>query len=428
MKNKVLLYLLLGILSWLHAETLSISQAYQLALQNSKNIKMNTYQVEIQKERIEQAESELYPQVYLSGSYGRKEYGSNGFAKFSNYAVTLQQAIYHPGINGRIDVEESKGLLSNTEIDLQKQELSNLVLQLYLEILKSENKIQLHESYIGANQDKLNLLEKKYRMALSNKMDVLEGEVAYHFSQIDLRKEKKSLRLNRLRLKHLIGAGEMNLPSINFKKIGDSTIQRMKRIIQEEENRRFNLRIQMAQQSVDVSKKEIKAASSEHLPTLSLSGQYAKIDADRTVSSLENTKSLMLQLQIPLYQGGMVKSRVQAAKLMHHAREEELLITQDEIEEEYVERMALFDASVGSLPFYQEALNSAELYLDAIEQGLQNGLKSKIELNEAKNKLYEVKYEYLENIYDILDSYIGLLVLTNRLDELNIVDEMISIN
>jgi len=428
MKNKILLYLLLGTFNGLYAERLSLSQAYALALENSKNIKMNAYQVEIQKKRVEQAKSELYPQVYLSGSYGRKEYGANGLAKFSNYAVTLQQSVYNPTIKRRVDVEESKATLSETEIELQKQELSTLVLQLYLEILKAENKIGLYTSYIDANQDKLNLLEKKYSMALSNKMDVLEGEVAYHFSRIDLRKEKKNLRLNRLRLKHLIGTGEIDLPNIQFGRINDTTIGQMRATIQAEENRLFNLRIQMAQQSVDISKKEIKAAASEHLPNLSLSGQYAKIDADRTISSFENTKSLMLELRIPLYQGGMVKSRVQSAKLMHQAREEELLLTQDEIQEQYVERLALFDDSVGSLEFYQEALSSAELYLDSIEQGLQNGLKSKIELNDAKNKLYEVKYEYLENMYDILDSYIGLLILTNRLDQLGLVDEVIGMN
>lgn len=426
MKSKIIILWLSLVPSMaLQAQVLTISEAYRAALENSKNIKASVYEAEAFKQRVEQTEAELYPQVFLSGAYGKKEYGSNGFAKFSNYALSLQQAIYNPAITRQLDVEEAQASLSDTEVALQKQQLAILVLELYLEIMKSENRIKLYEVYTESNQNKLKLLEQKYRMALSNKMDFLQGEVEYLFSEIDLRKEKKTLRLNKIRLKHLIGEDSIRLPEIDFSNFSETTISQMRQVVSESHHEMSNLKLQMAQQSVTVSAKEIKSASSGHLPTLSLTGQYAEIDADRSVSNLENTKSLMLQLQIPLYQGGGVQARVDAAKLMHNSTREELSMIEDEIREEYIERLALFDASSHSLTLYQEALRSAELYLDSIEQGLSQGLKSKIERNDAQNKLYEVKYKYLENIYDILESYIGLLVLTNRLEELSIVDALI---
>jgi outer membrane protein len=238
-------------------------------------------------------------------------------------------------------------------------------------------------------------------------------------------REKKLLRLNRLRLKHLIGIENFKLPQIDFNRINSGVIEKMREIVTNGSNRLSNLKIEKAEQTLKFSKEEIKVASSGHLPIVTLNAQYAEIDADRSVSSLENTKSVMLQLQIPLYQGGMVESKITSAKLAYSARQEQLLQVQDEIKEEYDELLAMFNASSDSLSLYQEALESARLYLDSVEQGLQNGLKSTIELNGAKNKLYEVKYRYVENIYEIISSYIGLLIVGGNLEELRIVDEII---
>jgi outer membrane protein len=298
-------------------------------------------------------------------------------------------------------------------------------LQLYIEVLKSKNKIKLYDTYRRSQADKLRLVKRKYEMKLSNKMDLLQGKVDYHFSEIDILKEKKLLKLNRLRLQHLTGRSAATLPEATFKPIETHTLQRMKDTVAIEKKHLSNLRIEQAQEAVHLSQQEITAASDGHLPTLSLSAQYSKIIADKSVSSLENTKSITLQLQIPIYRGGKTESRVAASKLAYSAKQEELLQVQDDINEEYEERWLLFNTAIHSLILYQEALKSANLYLDAIQQGLDNGLKSIIELNDAKTKLYEVKFKYNENIYEMISAYIRLLVLTNHLEDLNIVDEII---
>jgi len=46
-------------------------------------------------------------------------------------------------------------------------------------------------------------------------------------------------------------------------------------------------------------------------------------------------------------------------------------------------------------------------------------------LNDAKSRLYEVRYRFVENIYDMVNSYINLLITTNSLDKLEIVDRVL---
>ena len=425
MKSSRLFLISLVLFTFSNAENLSISKAYSLALKNSKNIKSSGYQLEANKEQLTQIETGFYPQLYLSGNYGKKQYGRSGFGNSRGYTLSLQQSIYNPETLNRLDIEKTRIKLSTTEFQLQKQELSHIVLQLYIEILKSKNKIKLYDTYRASQADKLRLVQRKFEMKLSNKMDLLQGKVDYHFSEIDILKEKKLLKLNRLRLQHLTGQSEVTLPKPTFKPIETYILQRMKDSVDMEKERLSNLRVEQAQEAVHLSQQEITAASDGYLPTISLSAQYSKIVADKSVSSLENTKSIMLQLQIPLYQGGKTESKIAASKFAYSAKQEELLQVQDDIKEEYEERWLLFNTAIHSLILYQEALKSANLYLDAIQQGLDNGLKSIIELNEAKTKLYEVKFKYNENIYDMISAYIQLLVLTNHLENLNIVDEII---
>jgi outer membrane protein len=78
------------------------------------------------------------------------------------------------------------------------------------------------------------------------------------------------------------------------------------------------------------------------------------------------------------------------------------------------------------LPLYQESLENAVLFKESIEQGHSFGLKSIIDVYEANNKVYEIKYEYLDNLYELIDAYVNLLILTNNFDDLRMVDLLIA--
>jgi len=428
MNSKKIVLSLLLLSTFSNANILSITDAYNLALQNSKEIKASKYQIEANKQQLEQAKAELYPHIYLSASYGKKEYDGAGTGRLSNYSLSFNESIYDATKINRVDISKSKIKLDNFKVEFQKQELAQRVFKIYMDILKSKNKIEVYNAYINAKEKRVELLNKKLEMSLGTKTDLLQGEVDYHFSRMDLRREKKFIRVNKLKLKHLTGVSSIELPDIDFNRVTYNILAKMRGAV-ENSNDKFasNLKLEQSKMNLDLSAKEIKGATSAHLPTISVNAQYSKINAEARVSSLENTKSVMLQIQIPIYQGGAVESRVTASKLSYSSAKENILQVEDEIKEEYEENLATFDASSKSLALYQESLNSARAYLNSIEQSFNAGLKSSLDLNDAKSKLYEVKYRFVENIYDMINAYISLLVVTNNFDDLNLVDEIIKI-
>lgn len=432
MKNNItikLIFLLSFFANYASAEVLVFSKAYELALENANDIKSSLYLSQSDKEKIKQEESQLYPQINLSAYYKKTEYVSNPEnyktkQGLMNYTLSVRQSVYNPEIYSKIDIQKSKSEYSQTRVELEKEELAQNLFNTYLDVLKSKNRIELLKSYLEYSKYRLQELTKKYEMRLSNKMDLLEMKVAYNSAQIDLNKEKKLINVYNLKLKQLIGDIEYELPIIDTDKSIKDMISLMKeKIISDKKS----LKVKQAQVAVQIQNAEVENAIDGHRPKLNLDATYAKYSTDDpTVEApYNNTKSIMLTLNIPIYSGGYISSRVTSAELMRQATNEDLISVKKQVKVEYDEYSALFEASSESVSMYKEALDSAELYVEAISQGYDHGLKSITDLNDAKNKFYEVKYKYIENIYEMVNSYIGLLIITNNVDDITLLDNLV---
>ncbi len=102
-----------------------------------------------------------------------------------------------------------------------------------MEILKNNLEVIIRALIIRMpkGEREFNYLDKKLSMRLSTKSELLQGEVDYHFSLMDLKREKKSIRVNRLKLRHLVGLDNIEIPNIDLELIDESLISNMRTII-----------------------------------------------------------------------------------------------------------------------------------------------------------------------------------------------------
>ena len=437
MKSKLLnIILFISTVSSLNAYVLNFSKAYELALENTHSIKASIFKTEASKERLFQEKAKLYPQINVSAYYKKSQYNYNeNYSANSdtinqgliNYSLSIKQSLYNAQTYSKISLEKSRSELYSVGVELEKEELAQNVFKVYLEILKTNNKIELYKSYLEYSRLKLDELTKRYEMHLANKMDLLEMKIDYKSAKIDLKKEKKLLILNNLKLKQLIGDYDYKVPMI---KIGNDileTIENMRLSVIDKKDFSSNLELLQAKLALKLSKKDVQNSFDAHYPRLDLDINVAGYDTDDPTSDslYSDTRSAMLILNIPIYSGGSVSARVRELELTSSAANEDLLDTQKNIQVKYDESLALFESAAESVSMYEDALESAVLYVDSVEQGYAHGLKSSIDLSDAKNKLYEVKYKYIENIYEMVDSYIGLLIVTNNFENIGLLDKLI---
>ncbi len=438
MKNNKLLVALFTatlFLNPLSAEIITISQAYDLALGNSNLMKSSQYQFEANKQSVDQVKAEYYPQINGSISHSKTDYEINKLQPTLNrditetttdYMVSLSQNIYNPQTNARLDIEKTRVKLYELDLQKQKQELAKTVLKAYLDILKSQNRVTLLDSYTKYNKFNLDSIRKKFDMNLSNKMDLLQAQVEYNTSNLELEKEKSLLNVYKLRLTNMIGRSDVEFLKLDASKLNSQVIQNIYSKVKDKSDFISNLEIQQALFGIEISKNDVANSYSQHLPKVNFDAVYTKYDSDDYTTDYENSRKLMVSLKLPIYQGGYVDSKVTASKLKLKAANADLLDMQDEIKARYDELIAILRTNVNSVTLYKETLESTKLYLDSVTLGYQNGLKSIIDLYDAKNKVYEVEYKYVENIYGMMDSYIGLLIVTNNFDELKLLDQILN--
>ena len=437
MKNSKLLYVFVTLCFSvvLNAETLTITKAYELSLENSNDLKSTNYQVESKKENINQVKSELYPRVNFSASHSKTDFEINHLQNrvdyeqietSTDYTISLNQTIYNKELFSKINMEETRVKLYAINAKLQEQELAKRVLKSYLDILKSKNLINYYKSVSNHNQSKLKAVKKRFEMNLSNKMDLLEIEVEYNSSKLDLVKEKKLLDVYKLRLKQLIGDTKFDLPKVDFNTIDLTNIKQMRKVVISHNNLESNLLLKQASLGKILSAKEMENSLSGHYPKVTINAKYTKYESDDITTDYENMKRVGLQIEIPIYRGGYTSSRVISSKLMNKAANEDLLMVKKDIKIEYEELLALFDTSITTLDMYIETYKSAKLYYNSVSIGFENGLKSIVDLHDAQSKVNNVEYKYMESIHELVNNYVGLLIVTNNFEDLKLIDKILN--
>ncbi|QEP44768.1 TolC family protein [Ectothiorhodospiraceae bacterium BW-2] len=439
MGKYLILTMLLFSLDRLAAEVLSFSDLYQLSLRNSRDIKSYEFQTESQQELVKQAKSKLYPKINFASYYKISDQQLNSTYSFNtdqrikqtlnSNTISIEQLIYDKSVYSGISIEEMKSELSRMELELKKQELAQELFKVYLDILKSKNKIDYHRYYLQYTESKLKAIEKKYKLNLANKMDFLEANVDKNSAIVNLNKEDQVFNLNRLKLSRYIGGTEFDLPKVFSDSLSMQHLEIIKNhILDDGANISAGLRLNQARLTMEMRKLEVERAYDTYYPTLGMSASYSQYDTDTptTDSQYDVSQQLMINLKLPLYSGGYLSSTLSQAKLALMAANETFLSEQEQAALIYDELLLKFNSAIETIQIYNGAIESAKLYVKALEQGYNHQLRSIIELEEAKSKLAQVEYQYIDSLYEMIDAYIGLLILTNKFDNIYLLDDLIT--
>ncbi|WP_320034561.1 TolC family protein [Halarcobacter sp.] len=433
MKNKFFVFLVCTLFTSLYAESLTFSQTYNLALDKSNEILSSKYVYQSRKEDINQVKANLYPQLSGKVSYSNMYSQLNELLERDDdkerernleYNISLRQNIYDPELYSKIRMERKRVKLSEITYEKNKQELFNTTFESYIKIFKLQNRISLLESktkYYGYLND---AAKKKYKLSLMSRMDMLEAEVDYNTSKIELKKEKQLLVTAKNDLAQLIEISDFTLPEISYN-IGSEKLNQLKAILENEEAYLNSLEVQEAKISKEYSKEALDNAFDAHLPKLSFDASYSKYYSPDIASDYENTSRYMVALTIPIYQGGAVNSRVKSSRLKYNSTLEDLKLSQKKSKTEFLENKSEFEAALESLELYNTSLKSANLYLESIEKAYEKDLKSIIDLYEAKTKLDELKFSYIDTISNLITAYANLLRVTNNFEKIELIDDVI---
>ena len=189
---------------------------------------------------------------------------------------------------------------------------------------------------------------------------------------------------------------------------------------------RDNLSVRVQQANVDIAALEIERARAGHYPTLDLVGSFAGQTTSGSSASRfgsdSRTALLGLQLNVPLYQGGFVNSRV---------RETIALLDRSRADLETQRRAAITNAqdgfsgvnsAVASIKAFEQAAVSADVALQSNILGQEVGIRTNLDVLNVRQNVYQARRDVANAYFTYLLATLRLKAATGALNETDLED------
>ncbi len=399
-------------------ELLNLTDAYALALKNESKIKSALYRAESSEEMVAQVRSRLLPQVQYSYSTGNSDYQVNYYPKptkekYTYNQISINQPIYHPEYWSAASQAYKKRDGAKLEYQKQTQELGLDLAKAYFAHLKTKKEESLAKTQMEQYESKYKQLNEMLATGLSNKIDTLEAKIAYDKAKAEWLTKQKQLSVTKLALERFIGVSLDDKILLEPEKINTKALSANK----EEWLAKLasNMDIKLAEISKEVARKEVRVRFYDHFPKVDLRLSSTNTDT-KDPSARKYDKSAFLNVTIPIFQGGYTTARVSEAKLLLNAASEDLEGATKEAKLKFEDLWSRRELAIEYTNLYKENEKASELHLQAVEKAYAAGLKSIVDLLEARAKLYQAKKELLDATYELINNQMELLAIVGELN------------
>ncbi len=406
---------------------------YTLALENDPIYSAGIAQHDADKEVYDQALAVLLPtlnldlsrtethqkivsadnNVYASGS---TDYPTN------EINLSLTQSIY--SFSNWAYFAQAKDEVKRVAAELEnvRQELIVRVAEAYFEVLKKR------DTYLGIDAE-VNSLQKHYERVevqmnngLARTTDLLDSEARYLQAQARQIEIGNELRDSLQALYELTGTVPQSLATV-----GDEldlvTPKPQQLDIWVNNAQQNNPQVLAKQSAMNAAREEIRRQEGGHYPTLDLVAAYNKNDTDGSLfggGSEVDTTTVMLQLNVPLYAGGAVSSKVRETENLFSKSKDELEQAWRNTARETRSAYTSVNSAISKVKALRKSVEAYELAVEVKQQSFASGVTSSVTVLDAVRDLFIARTEYSAARYDYLYNNLRLKRAVGTLTEFDL--------
>ena len=169
---------------FLQVDSLSVSQALDIAFQNSPIYYESRTALDKSRIQFYQSLANLLPTINVTGTYTKSEFQSVTTSDYTG-AMNINMPLFDLDIISAIFI--ASGELSGNKIQ-HEADISNLILRIktaYYDLINAYELLNSSEITIERAQENLNLVQAKYELGAASRLELLQGEVFYLNAQQD---------------------------------------------------------------------------------------------------------------------------------------------------------------------------------------------------------------------------------------------------
>ncbi|MEM6513110.1 MAG: TolC family outer membrane protein [Pseudomonadota bacterium] len=408
----------------------SLLDIYQQALQSDPLIHEAEARRLAALEAEPQARGLLLPQINASGSFTTSDdAGTNvqaddqgNFGTFSSltesdttqWQVQLRQTLFR--WDQIVGLRRADKVVARAETDREaaQQDLIVRVTQRYLDVLAAEDRLIANNANKQAIARQLEQAKQRFDVGLIAITDVQESQAAFDESVANEIAAKRSLATAREFLREITGTyiRELSAPTDEFP-LSSPQPAAAEDWVQLSMSQ--NLALVGARLDEELARDQISLQRNGHYPTLDLvvSTGNRTTESDRSVDGSpffptegdNDSDSISLQLNVPLFAGGATSSRVKQAIYEHRAERERLQRVTRETERQARDAYLGVLAEISRVKALEQAVASSRTALEATEAGFDVGTRTIVDVLNSQFQLYnsivnfrQARYDYILNM------------------------------
>ncbi len=332
---------------------------------------------------------------------------TNGDVEFNSrgYRLDLTQPIFRLDRIRTLDQSDYEIKQAATNIQVGKQDLMIRLAESYFAVLTANDNLQFAYAEEESLKRQLEQAEQRFDVGLIAITDVQEATAGFDRAYAQKIRAENEIDVSEERLREIVGEYDSSLNALNQEmpllKPEPLSIDDWTQSALEE-----NLEIQAARYGADIAKQIIKINRAGHYPTVDLvaSRGYGATGGRFGGFSSHDT-TVGIELNIPLYQGGGVSSRVREAVELHevsiHSLEQARRKTERETRTSYLNVIS----GISEVEALKQAVVSSETALEATQTGFEVGTRTAVDVVTAERAVQEAKRNYSTARYEyILDT------------------------
>lgn len=427
-----LLFLTLGV----HAEDLIA--VYKLARENDPKFRAAQSVYLAERERLPQARAGLMPTISARAERDRNnnQTVTDSFiigrpsARFdyssSEYSLRLSQPVYNAAVFSGVSQAKAEIRRAEAEYAAAGQDLILRVAQAYLEALLAQDSLEFSRTEKLAIQRQRDSAEARLKVGLATVTDVHDARARFEIAAAQETEAENALQDKYQALRELTGRSPGPLARIGA---GIAHVAPEPADINQwvEKSLAQNYPLLARRAAAESAGEEIKRQRAGHYPTLDLVGTRTRDDADGSISGpgiRADSTVVGLQLNVPLFQGGLVSSRTEEAVHRYDATQQELEAARRAAERQARASYLGVVGGVARVTALTQAVVAGESALEAKTRGFAAGINSNLDVLDATRDLYRAKRDLSSARFDYLLSLLRLKQVAGTLGE----DDVMQVN
>lgn len=436
------LILALGIALSPASQAANLGDIYRDALANDTQYAAARSAYQAGLEALPQARAALLPNVNADGNARYNDVRTslpNGDTSSGNSAIELSavQPLYNKASSVQVDQAEEQVKIVGKQLELAGQDLILRTAKAYFDVLQAQDNIVLIRSQKAAITEELAAAKRNFEVGTATILDTQEAQARFDLAIAQEIAEENALNIRLRALERIIGKPPAALDTLADKTEQAALIDPIIRKLSEahamdewatraEEG---NLNVAIQRYNKTIADQQIELSRAGHYPTLNAiaSYRYGRNQSLGITLADINTAVVGVEFNLPIYQGGLVDSRVRQAVANQEKAREDLNTALREAtlnaRQAYLNTTSA-DAQVQAL---ERSVASTKLQLESTRLGVQVGVRTSLDVLNAQQQVFSAQQRLSAARYDFFLAGLSLKAAVGTLtaDDLTTIDQVL---